>query len=697
MQLPPTGAARMLRSLSDWRRSLPTSRFAVSGLLICAAAAGAQEPPKPDTARRPQTLPAVTTTAPRDDRRVFEAEPNVGTIRITAKELTAAPRFFGEGDVLRAVRLLPGVSARNDYSVGMNVRGGEADQNLVLLDGYPVYNPFHVGGLFGSFVEPMVGGLEFHTGGFPARYGGRLSSVLSVESAEEERQGVHGTANVSMVATTLSLGSLMPNERTTWLLAGRRTYIDKVVAALTPEVVPYHFRDAQARVAHRFANGLRLSATWYDNTDHLNSTDGDDAFTVRWGNHVFGTTASRTWLGRSAGDSNRLDFRVSRSAFDMDVDLFGSALAARNTVVDARVAPTLTLFRARRRIAAGVELSDQRFAFRANYPLFIYPADTLSAHNRAIGAFYDEQWKPNSDWILQYGARVDAVGGVGAAFQPRVSAKYFLTPDLAITAAFGTFAQWAHSLAREDIPVRALDFWTGSDSRAPLSRARHMIVGVERWFGTRAIRVEAFHKLYPNLIEQNRHSAPEVVGDEFSAIRGYSTGGDVMLKQFDHDWNGWLAYSFAISSRVDSDGARFRPGQDRRHEVNLVLTKVGPRFTRSMRLNFATGTPYTPTLGTYARDRFGPGSHTFNEPDGFYQVLTGPRNSERVPLASRLDVSLMRNGKGRVLWSPYLTIMNVYNARNPFAFVDDYSRQPPRRYPMRQLPVFPAIGVSIAW
>src|SRR6185436_17926305 len=190
----------------------------VSGLAM------AQDPPKPDSTRRPvPTLPAVETVAPREERVAFEQKPNVGTISITGKELTSAPRFFGESDILRAVRLLPGVNARNDFSVGMNVRGGESDQNLVLLDGFPIYNPFHMGGLFGAFVEPMVDRVDFLTGGFPAQYGGRLSSVLDVHSREELRPDVHGRADVSLIATTLALGGGVQGGLGSWNVALRRT------------------------------------------------------------------------------------------------------------------------------------------------------------------------------------------------------------------------------------------------------------------------------------------------------------------------------------------------------------------------------------------------------------------------------------------------------------------------------------------
>src|SRR5688572_10012837 len=188
-------------------------------LLVSTSVAAQQQPP--DTTRRPQQLPAIETRAPRDERTSFETRPNVGTITITGKELTSVPKFFGESDVLRAIRTLPGVNARNDFSVGMNVRGGEADQNLVLLDGYPIYNPFHMGGLFGAFVEPMVDRVDFLTGGFPASYGGRLSSVLDVHSATEPRSGVHGQVDMSFIATTLALGGGLQNGRGTWGVAAQ--------------------------------------------------------------------------------------------------------------------------------------------------------------------------------------------------------------------------------------------------------------------------------------------------------------------------------------------------------------------------------------------------------------------------------------------------------------------------------------------
>ena len=665
---------------------------------------------QPDTTRPPVTLPPVVTTATSPERMDFEEAPNVGRLTMRASLLTSAPRFFGEADVLRAVRTLPGVNARNDYSVGMNVRGGEADQNLVLLDGHPIYNPFHMGGIFGTFVEPMVGDVEFLTGGFPARYGGRLSSVLDVKSKVEPRAGMHGSANVSMIATTLSLGTATQGGRNTWNVAARRTYADKVIDMFYDQGVPYHFRDAQVHTTHVLPAGWQLATTWYDNLDELTQpADVDDLLHLAWGNRLLGVNASRRWddqprlWGLRLGDSARIEQRFSRSRFDMDMNLVNGALTLGNVVNDRRAAGALTTYTERHTRTFGYEIGRQDYDFSANYPLYLYPADTIANRNTSYGVYVDDQWRAGIRWIVHSGLRLDAVSPLpGVLVQPRLAVKYFVTPDIAVTGAYGEYAQWAHSLAREDVPVRALDFWAGSDSRAPVSRARHFVLGVERWLpNDRALRVEAFLKLYPRLVEQNPNSDPTVPGDEFLRLRGYSYGADLMLRQFDAGpVSGWLSYSFAFSRRVDHTGRAFFPGQDRRHELNLVASRKGGRFTQAARFNIATGTPYTIITGEYGAIGYDPVRHTLGGSSssiGFPRFLTAGRNTGRLPFASRLDLSATRNGNGDVRISPFISIMNVYNARNPFAYAYDYGKSPPTRVGLPQLPVFPTVGVSVVW
>ena len=214
-------------------------------------------------------LGAVRTEARPVERDIFESRPGVGTVQITARAAEGVPKF-GEPDIIRIIQLLPGVEARNDFSTGLNVRGGESDQNLILIDGFPIYNPFHLGGLFSTFIDPMVHDVTLMTGGFPARYGGRLSAVLDVHSQEELRSGIHGAAELSVLASTGALGGSFNQGKATWMIAGRRTYADKFVdlissvcQALVDAVITEHPRLMQ------IAHDLAIEAKTYQRLDFV--------------------------------------------------------------------------------------------------------------------------------------------------------------------------------------------------------------------------------------------------------------------------------------------------------------------------------------------------------------------------------------------------------------------------------------------
>ena len=695
-----------------------TSVACLAALVVLGAPAQGQVPrTRTDSARaadssrirQPVTLPTVRTEAERVERRTFATEPNVGVVSITRGDLAGAPRLF-QADVLRAMQLMPGVAARNDYSAGMNVRGGEADQNLILLDGYPIYNPFHFGGLFGTFIDPAVGRIDLFTGAFPARYGGRLSSVLDVRSAEETRRGLHGSSEISLVATTLTLGGTLGAGKGSWLLGGRRTYADKVVDLVKKDGFPYHFADAQAHLSQPLPGGFRLALTGYDGDDDLDliPDDGGGRQLVSWGNRVLGGTLS--WisaaqprlLGIALGDSALLEQRWSRSRFGLDVSLSGGGFTVKSDVDDARAGGGVTFYGATHTRSIGYEVASQQLSYSTNYPLPLIPAESLEQRTRSVSAYYDELWRASSKLILRLGARYERLRNPRwSTLLPRVSVKYFLNPDMAVTAAVGDYAQWVRSLAREDIPLRAVDYWVGSDSLAPPARARHYVVGLERWLTpSRSIRVEGFYKRYRQLVEPNPYGDARTRGDEFRAVRGTSYGADLLLRQYDGGrFSGWLAYTYVLSSRTQADGLRFFPSQDRRHEVNLVGSWQVPGYVLGARFNLASGTPYTRIVGDFNRRNYDPLLRDYNygiEPTE--QFIAGPRNGERLPLSQRLDVSATRRGKLRGLTvTPYLSVMNVYNAPNVFGYVFDYSEAPPKRISMPQLPVFPTLGLSVEW
>jgi len=663
-------------------------------------------------------LGAVRTEARLTERDIYQSRPSVGTVQITAHAAEGVPRF-GEADIVRVVQLLPGVEARNDFSTGLNVRGGESDQNLILIDGYPIYNPFHLGGLFSTFIDPTVRDVTLMTGGFPARYGGRLSSVLDVHSAEDVRSGVHGTAEVSVLASTGELGGAFGRGKGTWMIAGRRTYADKFVDLISTQDLPYHFRDEQAHFSYAFTPTTALAVTAYNGSDALdaniasfgdstNANASGGTFQFGWGNSVAGATLTKTLASRQRGgftrwllgDSTTLEQRASLSAFSTGLDLGEGSLSLHNTVADRRLSGMLTARSKAHDRSFGYDLASYEFRYNVSSSQTDVQLYNLRQAPTSGALFFDDLWRASPSWLVETGVRGESITGRGwSAVSPRLSAKYFVNRDWALTAAVGRFSQWTHSLDREDIPVRLFDFWVASDATAPVSSAWHYILGKEHWMTpTRYVRVEGFYKRYGRLLEANPQDDPSTRGDEFFSVDGDSYGADVLLRQFESGpFSGWVSYTYAVATRK-RDGLHYFPGHDRRHDLNVVASWRLKKYLLGVRLGYATGTPYTDIVGEIVRRVYDPGFNAFGTRGGGSQVqfVGGPRNAARLPATQRLDIDLTRSYHVRgTTIAPYLSLVNAYNAKNVFLYVFDYSKSPPTREAISQFPLLPSAGVTI--
>ncbi|HEY0995323.1 MAG TPA: TonB-dependent receptor [Gemmatimonadaceae bacterium] len=653
------------------------------------------------------TLETVRARARAAERDRFEARPNVGVLSITRRALASVPAV-GEADVLRAVQLLPGVAARNDFTAGYNVRGGEADQNLVLLDGHPIYNPFHLGGLFGTFIDEAVGDIQLLTGGFNARYGGRLSSVLDVRSARPEREGLHGTAGVSLLASHATLGSVRRDASAGWTVAARRTYADKLASLFTTQSLPYHFVDAQLHGWHAVGTGGELALTAYAGRDLLDgsfaqlgdsSSSGGGDFRFNWGNTLLGATLR--YPAHALGDSGRVELRASDSRFSTGLDLGSGALLLNNRVGEQQLQATLRGGSSRRIWRAGAIASHVGTTYDALSQQVDAALFRLDQSPWTLGGFAEGTWRPTTRLIVEGGARVEGVSGTGwIGVSPRASAKLFVNPDLALTVAAGRYTQWMHSLAREDIPVRIFDFWIASDSAVPVSRADHFVAGIEQWLSpTRFVRVEGYYKRYPRLLDVNPTNDPTRRGDEFLPQAGRSFGVDLMAQQLESGaFSGWVAYSFSVAQRT-TGSLRYYPGHDRRHNMNVVASWRTERgYVVSSRLGFGTGTPYTDIVGQLVRRSYDVARNRWDTAVSTraLEPIGGPRNGARLPVFQRLDASVTR----RIPWRgmtlvPFLSVVNVYNARNVFTYTFDYTTNPPTRTSLSQFPILPAVGVTV--
>ncbi|MDB4889833.1 MAG: hypothetical protein JWL61_1688, partial [Gemmatimonadetes bacterium] len=358
--------------------------------------------------RRVATLSGVTVTASSNRERRFSEQAGSGALSYGVRDLAAAPGFFGS-DVLRAARLLPGLDARNDYSSSLNVRGGESDQTLVMLDGIPIYHPFHLGGLLGTFIDPAVGALDLYTGVFPAAYNGRLSAFLDARSAEQVRTGAHGTFDISLLSSAASVGGASDDANTTWLVAGRRTYADQV-ARLAGQKLPYHFQDANVHATHLFAGGSALALTAYAGTDVVYPSTVRDTLNVEWGNVALGLSWSAVRRGQPAfmrSDSMSFVQRAIISKFDADVAVAGEDLDVHSHVHDTRVNGTLTTYTAGGAQAVGYELARQRVSYKtlgaktvvANF----IPVGSSEGTLRSASGWYSGLWKLSPSLLLDAG------------------------------------------------------------------------------------------------------------------------------------------------------------------------------------------------------------------------------------------------------------------------------------------------------
>lgn len=634
-------------------------------------------------------------------RQRFELIAQTSTITLNPVDIENAPTL-AEPDPVRAVQLLPGTVAKNDYTVGFNVRGGETDQNLIQLDGVPVFNPSHLGGMFSTFDNSAVNEVEFIAGGYPASYGGRLSSVLDVKFRDGDRKATHARGMVSALSAKLLVDGPIGNSGVSYLIGARRTYADAVLSLFDPTILPYYFADAVAKVTTTLPAGGKLALTGYLGRDVLDipwvdaepGREGID-LELDWGNRLLGLSWSQP-IG-----SMHLEQYLSASYFSTGLGLEPDIERLDNwaRVLSARTNLLLSPGRANDfRLGFGVE----------GYKMdFLQESAALETSTLELGyrptvyhAYVDDQWRIVKPLLLRGGLRVNHVAGGQdtTLFSPRIGFKAFLTQEIALTGTVGRFYQPIHSVRDQEVPITVFEYWIGADDVTPIARSDHAIVGVEHWFGPNiSVSVEGFAKSYENIAIQNDADDPKTRGDEFIPATGYAHGVDVMARKYGGNYSGWIAYSYMRAERELATGEEFAPSHDRRHTFDVVVEGTGP-FGSSMGVRFGYGSPlpYTGIVGQWLHREYNAELHAF---DWFEdEAISTTRNGERFPYYSRLDVLFRWEfEKWGGTWRPFLQIVNVFNRTNVWVYSFNYDVSPPTRTGFSQLPFFPTIGVEFEW
>ena len=627
----------------------------------------------------------------------FEQSAQASAVTVDARDILRTPTFL-EADVIRMIQLLPGTIAINDYTIGYNARGGEADQNLIQLDGVTIFNPSHLGGLFSTFDAQAVGDIEYLTGGFPSHYSGRLSSVLDVRTRPGKREfGVMG--QISLLSSKVLVEGSLPVGNGSFLVAGRRTYADQVIKAFTSTEFPYYFGDGVAKLSFQLPTGGTLSATGYVGRDVLDwefdQSDPDiEPVTLRvdWGNRLLGLNYNDRLFGKP------LELGASVTEFSTTVGLFPDFARVDNDarLLNARATVSLSPGRAHDvRVGGGVE--GYRMRYDAGSEALSASFLDLRYRPRVWSAFVDDQWRPN-DWLMiRPGVRVEAVRG-GAdvvTYSPRMAVKALLTDDFALTGSAGRYYQPIHSLRDHNSPWSFVDFWIGADSATPVGRSEHLVLGFEQWLAPDlSLSVEAYRKTFDDILNNNVADDLSVHGDEFVTMTGDAYGLDVLLRKYAGDWNGWVSYSFVKATRQDPT-QEFAPAHDRRHFLNFVVNGSGPLgSSMSVRWGYGSPLPYSQIVGQWEHRTYRVAANGFHdsetEPIADQQI-----NGRRYPHYSRLDVSFRWNkGLWRGQARPFLQFVNLYNRSNVFLYNFDFTETPGVRRTVPQLPFLPSFGLE---
>lgn len=626
-----------------------------------------------------------------------------------------------EVDVMRVVQALPAVQAGSDFSTALYVRGGSPDQNLVLLDGSPLFNPFHLGGVFAAVDPDAVATLEVWPGGLPARLGDRLSSHIAIHTRDGGRDRLRGRGAIGMLSARASLDGPLFGPGGSYLVSARRTYLDALTAAaagvgLIDRGVPYGFTDAHVKLTHDVGALGRASGSLYVNEEALvNASDvpgGEDRF-------AWGTRAASLSYRQPLGGAVLLDARLGGTDFHSAMDIWELVGDSAVRSVDARVRMRaalggldLTWYAGDHQLHLGMQLErygfDYRIAREAHFFSELFPPLDRASGVTTLAAYLEDEWRPVQRLRLRLGLRALAAGDLSTVLMPRAGARWALTEWLALSLAAGRYAQAVTSIRDDESLAASLLAYDLLDAVTPASRlptARDLVLGAH-WRAGRTVvdahaYVKEFHDLRLPPLPSDPFDSPVLVADGFRRGSGSARGLELRAAHEGEDWGATLSYALS-SARRTAGADRFTPRFHRTHLLDaLAHHELGARGRLSIRAAWGSGQPYTAAIGVVQPLASRPDEADWTS-DYRPTLLLGRHNAERLPGYFRVDVGARWTAERRwfgrrVTITPYAQVLNVLNTRNvltaeptPYGTLVAPTEL---KYPP-QLPILPSFGLE---
>lgn len=650
------------------------------------------------------TLKEVEVTATKEEDLLESTR--MGAIDLPIEHIKAMPAILGEVDVLKVMQLLPGVQSGTEGSSGLYVRGGGPDQNLILLDGVPVYNASHLFGFFSVFNADAINHVELIKGGFPARYGGRLSSVIDINMKEGNSTKIQGEGSIGLAASRFTIEGPIKNDKTSFFLSGRRTYIDLLARPLIrkesngQDDAGYFFYDLNAKINHRIDKNNRVYLSVYAGKDKgFSESESTELYRnttysfynntmIKWGNI---TTALRWNRILSEKLFSNITATFSKYDFFINEDEKSNTIHPDTTIStfsyneytsgirDYGLKADFDFFpNPNHNIRFGGQVVEHLFTPGVlKYQDHIDPDTTLGAHRKSAQEFYlyaedDLTITPK----LKINAGLHASGfyvdkKIYRSLQPRLAARYLLNSKLSFKASYVRMTQYIHLLSNAGIGLPT-DLWVPSTSLIRPEHSEQTSSGIA--FNTRhfELTVEGYYKKMTGLIEyKDGANFLNIDSDWQTKVEtgdGESYGAEFFIRKKTGKLSGWLGYTLAWSNRTFpnlNNGKTFPYRYDRRHDIEIAAA-YQLKENKAFSITWVYGTGMAVTLPKSFYSRYLPSQYPQGEPVPTIEYY-GERNSYRMRDYHRMDISYTISKKkrwGERSWS--FGAYNLYSRKNPF-------------------------------
>jgi len=660
-----------------------------------------------------EKLDRVEVTAKKNRENV--ERPQMGVMEIPVKTVQELPALLGEKDILKSIQLLPGVQSGNEGMAGYYVRGGGPDQNKILLDEAVVYNPYHLAGFMSVFNMDAIKDFKLYKGGFPAQYGGRLSSILDIKMKEGNNKSWHGKAGIGAITSRLTLEGPIVKDKASFMVSGRAFYLQYLLRAITPKEVRnqlprYTFYDINAKANYKLSDKDKLFISGYlgDDVINLNIPEDDLNLKIPWGNRTLTARWNHLFNDKLFANTsfifNDYLFEFSQKLDDIEYKLkSGIQDLTAKTDFDYYFSPEHSL----------------KFGAEYTYHTFIPNTvqgelgdnNTFENQNKKYvhesAVYVNDEYKVTEDISLQGGLRAPFFLFKDTRYwglEPRFTAKYSIGENMSVKTNYTYMNQFIHLLSNSTATT-PIDLWIPSSDVVKPQRAHQVAAGLFRNFknNTYETSLELYYKKMNNQIAYEEGANvffQNNIDDLLVFGEGWSYGAELFLQKRRGRFHGWIGYTLSWTKRRFDElnnGEPFPAKYDRRHDLSATIAydindkwKVGAVFV------YGTGHSITLPNGKFNAPINGWG----NQNPGFSDYKS--RNNYKLRPYHRLDVGLTRKFENDKINSQLkIDIYNVYSRRNPY-FVYLTEERDPRSNVVKTvakqvslLPIIPSLSYSI--